>query len=759
MTIISRAWMLSLVLLCGLGGLMAVAADVAKPPIDTTPPIVPTPRSITMGTGSMPLTAQSRIVVTDPRLEPHAAALTDELWMLTDWKLKTVKADPRPGDVVLKVNPKIRADEDILTAKDHKIVYSRDMAHTISVADMAVVEGWDVRAVCEGTATILQSIVADKGKYSIPRMKVKDWPHADYNGTMVDCGRQWIPVDALKVLVESCRYYKVRYIQLHVGDNQGYSMPSKALPKLGTANGSCCEGVPPKLWKWEDLVELEAYATARGVGIVPELETPGHHQAMGRVYRDLFDGPGCMDMASEELYHGLDTVVGEMCSIFKSAPYFSIGCDEANNGTGAGPWAEVYKRRHAIPNDAQSVRNGHEIYVVPMKRMADICRKYGKLTIAYENFPADTRLKNDIIPMIWYPHAVAAQYQQQGWTTITVPWTEEHDWDMYVCNGSRLARGDRVLGASAMMWQMSPLCVSNGWAQDRHRSERTWGPDSKLDPPELQRRMQINRIRVDRLAQPVKMTTEGVDGGRVTGAQNFLTGRMIFGGQLKVSLSVAAPTGGEIRYTMDDSEPTPESLLYKEPFVFQKTFMLNSALFIDGHQVGGVTRAKYDWNDIEGYIEQWQLSGPYTVEGKSGADLFDVQFAPEKEEQATWIPFKSDRIPPAIPWMVSFWDYPGFGGDARVAYMKCQVFSPKAQSALLYVGTDDGVKVFVNGKAVHGVNAGRGVAEEDRVGITLNEGWNQLLIKVTNWTGGWQAKARIRAANDARLEGIRVKAE
>jgi hypothetical protein len=87
------------------------------------------------------------------------------------------------------------------------------------------------------------------------------------------------------------------------------------------------------------------------------------------------------------------------------------------------------------------------------------------------------------------------------------------------------------------------------------------------------------------------------------------------------------------------------------------------------------------------------------------------------------------------------------------------VFSPKAQPALLYVGSDDGVKAFVNRKFVHGVNAGRGVAEEDRVNINLNQGWNQLLVKVNNWTGGWAAKARIRSANDGRLEGLRVKAE
>jgi hypothetical protein len=69
----------------------------------------------------------------------------------------------------------------------------------------------------------------------------------------------------------------------------------------------------------------------RGIGIVPELETPGHHEAMARCYPEVFgNGPGCMDLAKEDLYKGLDTVVAEMCEVFKSSPYFHIGCDEAN---------------------------------------------------------------------------------------------------------------------------------------------------------------------------------------------------------------------------------------------------------------------------------------------------------------------------------------------------------------------------------------------------------------------------------------------
>lgn len=716
------------------------------------PPIQPTPKSIKVHDGSMSLTAQSRIVVTDPRLDVHAAVLVDEISCLTGWRLTVVKGEEMAGDIVLKINPAIRADEDILAAQNLKIGKTRDMAHTIEVTDRAVVEGWDFRAVCEGTISLVQSISGGNGKYSIPRMSINDWPHADFSGSMVDCGRQWIPADALKATVEACRVFKVRYLQLHVGDDQGYSFPSKAFPKLGTQNGSCCDGIPPKLWTWQEMEELEAFAAARGVCIVPALETPGHHAAMGRCYRDVFDGPGCMDMASEELYTGLETVIDEMCSIFKTTPYFDIGCDECNwQGVGAGPWAQVYKRRHAVELDPQPVRNPHEIYQVHLKRLADMLRKRGKLTLAWEDFPRDARMSDNVIALIWYPHAVAQDYQREGWTTITVPWDLSvpfPEWNMYICNGSRLARTDRVLGASRPMWQMSAI-VLNGWMLGAgERMERTWGPDTSINQEEYDKRYDINKKLVNRLILPVKLDTEGV----TMGISYFLGGQIAFGGNLKVTLSVAAPGGGKIHYTMDGSEPTSKSPVYTEPFNFRQNFLLNAAYFFGDRQFGCVTRSRYDYNDIDGFIPDWQLSGPYRMDGKTGTGLFDVEFEPEKGA-GKWFPWK----PGSNPMIVDF-NALDLGGVGAM-YLKTQVYSPKTQQALLFVGSDDGVKAWVNDKLVHGNNVERSLGPEDRVQIDLNEGWNKLLVKVNNGGGGWAAKARIRAANGTVLDGMKTKAE
>jgi len=78
-----------------------------------------------------------------------------------------------------------------------------------------------------------------------------------------------------------------------------------------------------------------------------------------------------------------------------------------------------------------------------------------------------------------------------------------------------------------------------------------------------------------------------------------------------------------------------------------------------------------------------------------------------------------------------------------VAYLRAKVWSPQTQKATLLLGTDDGVKVWLNGKQIHANNAARGVAvDQDKVPVSLQQGLNELLLKVTNGGGDWGAIAR-----------------
>ena len=144
----------------------------------------------------------------------------------------------------------------------------------------------------------------------------------------------------------------------------------------------------------------------------------------------------------------------------------------------------------------------------------------------------------------------------------------------------------------------------------------------------------------------------------------------------------------------------------------------------------------------DGTILSWMLSGPYTQEDKSGPDLFDVAFPPEKPAaQADW---KVVTVPAnaAVPGMVELNVI--LGGNDRAAYLRTQVTSPKAQEAVLELGSDDGIKVWLNGQRVHSNNATRPCRPgEDKVRIKLKEGANTLLVKVVQGGGEWSATARL----------------
>ena len=165
------------------------------------------------------------------------------------------------------------------------------------------------------------------------------------------------------------------------------------------------------------------------------------------------------------------------------------------------------------------------------------------------------------------------------------------------------------------------------------------------------------------------------------------------------------------------------------------------------------TIEKYD-----DYITSWQVSGPYLVEGKPGPALFDVEFPPERADgSASWRPFLG-RADPGRPWLLDLNSV--MGGDNRAAYLRTCVHSPKAQEALLELGSDDGVKVWLNGALVHANNATRGLEPgQDRVTLSLREGRNDLMLKITQGGGDWSACARIRRPDGSALRELRVSAE
>jgi hypothetical protein len=158
---------------------------------------------------------------------------------------------------------------------------------------------------------------------------------------------------------------------------------------------------------------------------------------------------------------------------------------------------------------------------------------------------------------------------------------------------------------------------------------------------------------------------------------------------------------------------------------------------------------------FEAYITDWEVSGAYTKEGKSAFELFDVEFGPEAEAQdVQWrkMPAGTDKDK---PWLLEL--DKAVGGSDRVAYLRTRVRSPKNQKVRLEVGSNDGIKVWLNGKVVHANNVARTISrDEDSTEVTLVEGWNRLMMKITQSGGTWSACACLRKPDGGQVEGLKV---
>lgn len=158
---------------------------------------------------------------------------------------------------------------------------------------------------------------------------------------------------------------------------------------------------------------------------------------------------------------------------------------------------------------------------------------------------------------------------------------------------------------------------------------------------------------------------------------------------------------------------------------------------------------------LAGFITAWQASGPYT-EPAQGGSLFDTAFSPEQAGgNASW------RLLPSgtqaeRPWMLDL--LAALGGEHRVGYARTWIYSANPQPARLEYGTDDGHKLWLNGQLIHEANrGGAALPGEFKSEVQLRQGWNLLLLKVTQDTGPWEFCLRICSPSGGALPNLRVR--
>ncbi len=306
----------------------------------------------------------------------------------------------------------------------------------------------------------------------------------------------------------------------------------------------------------------------------------------------------------------------------------------------------------------------------------------------------------------------------------------------------------------------------------------TTDPELAPDVMKLVREAKEENYRTLALRGAVRLNTqeEGVklnNTQRVEALKNLLSSsltdaqkRIVLSGlgqvQDKQSLLLVTPFLDEAAVQSEAAQATI-SLASALPYTDMEVTTVALKKVIAGHGDDATKQAAQKALDqiqaVTDYVLTWEVSGPYKQAGKDYSELFGMVFPPEQGEGdgATWRPI-GPGADPKTPWVI---DLLGpLGGEQRVAYVRAWIFAEQKTPARLEMGSDDGLKVWLNHEVVHTNNIFRGFsAGTDQVNVTLNAGWNPLLLKVTQLNGGWAVCARVVTPEGKHLEGVKFSSD
>ncbi|WP_332771350.1 family 20 glycosylhydrolase [Phenylobacterium sp.] len=580
--------------------------------------MIPAPASEAPMAGSFHLTSRTVISVEagDPRARASAQFLADLLQRTRGLNLAV--GTPKSGE------PAIRLAGGQGAGEGYKVAVS---------PDGIAVTGSGEAGLFYGAVTVWQlaTQTPGRGPVEIPAVTLDDAPRFAWRGLMLDSARHFQSVDFIKGLIDQMALVKLNTLQWHLTDDQAWRLEIRKYPRLTEvgawrvpAGPAAAADIDPKTGKpraiggfytQAQVRELVAYAAARHVTIVPEIEMPGHALAPILAYPHLGSAPVPTDNISgdwgvfpylynveEPTFGFLEDVLAEVTELFPSR-YIHVGGDEAVK--------DQWRSSPAVQARMKALHIGSEAQLQGwfISRIEQVLNARGRRLIGWDEILEGgvakgatitswrgidgaiiaAKLGHDAVlspaPTLYLDNRQSAAPDEPPGRGQVVSLKTVYDFDPMP---AALDDDERphILGVQANLWtehvRTEQRAAMMLFPRAAALAEIAWAPAARRDWNGFADRLPAQLARYRALGQTYDETpleVRGLGDPAGDGARLALLG---------------AEGLGEIRYTLDGSAPTPASPIYAAPLEVKLGATVRAQAYRAGQALAPASAIKVD---------------------------------------------------------------------------------------------------------------------------------------------------------------------
>ena len=470
------------------------------------------------------------------------------------------------------------------------------------------------------------------GVVELPVVEIADQPYFAYRGGMLDVGRHFFSVDDVKEFIDILAMHKINRFHWHLTQDQGWRIEIKKYPELtrvGAFRDRCDldpaapnDSVPyGGFYTQDEAREIVRYAADRFITVIPEIEMPGHAMAALAAYPSLgclgegYEVPSVWGVKEDVFCAGndstfrlLEDVLTEVIDLFPSE-YIHIGGDECPKVR----WKACPKCQKRIRDE--KLKDEFELQSYFVQRMEKFLNGKGRKIIGWDEI-LEGRAPSDAVVMSWRGSEGGIAAAKLGHDVIMTP--NSHFYFDYYQSLDTDAEPFGIGGYIPMeqVYSYDPAFPELTPEQQKH----ILGVQANLWTEYVLSDEHLEYMLLPRLAALSEVQwclPETKDWNRFIGSFRMDKiysqlgcefAKHIFGVTASyavdpekggVVMTLTTQGGAPIRYTLDGSDPTASSPLYKAPVTIGESCTFKAAALREGMQTPVYTR-KFDFNKATG---------------------------------------------------------------------------------------------------------------------------------------------------------------